>query len=84
MSGQFKGKMGLRVKRSGAKLSVKPKEYEFKMDLHIRKSAPSQLSLFLSFIDKFKTTTNSGSRYLFKIGASNPKASPSLDPIRKL
>ena len=84
ISGKFKGKMSLRFSRFGSKVNASPKEYEFKIDLHVRKSAQPKLALFLGFIDKFKTTTNSGSRYMLKISASKLGVPPVLDPIRKL
>ena len=84
ISGKFKGAMGLHLGRLGSQVKFDPREYEIKIDLSVKKSMEKDLALFLSFINKFKKTTNSGSRYLFKLGASRFQSSPSLAPINKL
>lgn len=83
ISGKFKGKMSMNLDRFGTRTNIVFKEYELKMDFHIQKAIQSKLSLFLSFIDKFKKVTNDGSRYTLKISASKPSIVPQLDPVRK-
>ncbi len=84
MSGQFKGKVGLKWRRAGTKLSVNLKDYELKLDMHVKKSLKSELALFLGFIGKFETKTNDGSRYLFEVSGPNFRSSPNLTSIQKL
>src|SRR5690606_10559800 len=67
--GKIKGQMGLRFNRVGNGVQPEFVNYDFKLDLSLDRAAEKNFGVFLSFYDKYKSVTGTGSRYVFRIFA---------------
>jgi type II secretion system protein N len=56
--------------------------YSFDVDLSAKKSFQDKAALFLSFLDSYKTPTDDGARFQFKISATSPQMPPNLGAAR--
>ena len=81
INGRFKGRIAMRLVRYGSQLQPEFGGYEFKVDLNLDRTSEKNLALFLSFIDKYKTITGTGSRYALKISAPNMQVPPTPGPL---
>jgi type II secretion system protein N len=70
VNGRIKGKVGLRLVDSGQGLTPVPGAYELKVDLTLNRDAESQLGIFLSAFDKYRTLTGSGARYAMQLNGT--------------
>ena len=83
INGTIKGSIGMEIQnRGGGSFAPVMGGYNFDIDLKIKKSFEDRGSLFLSFIDQYKTPIAGGSRYAFKLSASNPMLPPSFGALR--
>ncbi len=79
--GRFKGKISLRLSRSGNQVRPEFGGYEFKVDLNLDKASEKNFGVFLGFIDTYKTLTGTGSRYALKVSAPNTLVPPTPGPM---
>ena len=56
--------------------------YSLELDLNMKKSFEDRASLFLTFIEQFKSPTSEGSRYAFKLSATSPQSPPNMSALR--
>lgn len=82
LSGSIKGNIGLQLQNSGGSINPLIGGYDFSLDLKVKKSFEQKSSLFLSFIDQYKTALPDGARYAFKLSAANPMMPPSFGALR--
>lgn len=82
INGTVKGNLGLEIQNRGNGFAPVIGGYNFDIDLKIKKSFEQKGSLFLSFIDQYKTALPDGSRYAFKLSAANPMMPPSFGALR--
>ncbi|WP_415064009.1 type II secretion system protein GspN [Bdellovibrio sp.] len=80
--GSIKGNIGLNIVNNGGAFSHQIGAYNFEIDLKTKKSFQDRAALFLTFIDGYKTPTNEGSQYKFKVSATNPMMPPSIGAAR--
>lgn len=78
LNGTIKGGIALQIKNTNGFLEPILGAYEFTMDLNVKKDLQDRATLFLSFLDQYKTPTAAGARYQFKLSALNPMMPPSL------
>lgn len=81
LNGRFKGKMGLRFVRQGQQIAPQWSNYEVKIDLSLDRTSEKNFGLFLSFFDKYKTLTGTGSRYALKLSSPNFQTPPTSSPV---
>lgn len=81
LDGRFKGKVGLRFTRQGSQIVPIWSSYEIKVDLNLDRTSEKNFGIFLSFFDKYKTLTGTGSRYALKLSAPNFQTPPSSSPM---
>lgn len=81
IQGRFKGRMGLRLSRHGGQIVPNFSSYEFKIDLNLDRAAEKNFGVFLSFYDKYKTVTGTGSRYALKLSGPHFQAPPQAAPL---
>lgn len=81
LNGKIKGRFGMRLIRQGQSVVPMWTNYEIKIDLILDKSAEKDFGLFLSFFDKYKTLTGTGSRYAMKLSAPNFQSPPTPAPL---
>jgi type II secretion system protein N len=81
LAGKFKGNIGLRLNRMGNQVVPSFSNYEFKIDINLDRSAEKNFGLFLSFYDRYKTVTGTGSRYAFRLTAPNTQVPPEANPL---
>lgn len=80
--GTIKGNIGLNILNRGGAFSPQVGAYNFEIDLKARRSFQDRAALFLGFIDSYKTPTNEGAQYKFKLSATNPMMPPSITAVR--
>lgn len=71
INGRIKGRIAVRLRMMGPQLVPDFGAYELKVDLSFDRTTESNFKLFLSFLDKFRTVTGSGSRYAFRLAGPN-------------
>lgn len=81
LNGRFKGKLGLRFVRQGQQIVPEWSNYEIKIDLSLDRVAEKNFGVFLSFFDKYKTLTGTGSRYALKLSSPNFQVAPTSSPL---
>lgn len=82
LSGTIKGNIGLDIRNMGMGFTPVMGGYNLDIDLKVKKSFEEKSSLFLSFIDQYKTLQPDGARYAFKLSAVNPMMPPSFGALR--
>lgn len=82
INGSIKGSINLEIQNRGTSFAPVIGGYNFDIDLKIKKSFEDKSSLFLSFIDQYKSPIPGGSRYAFKLSAPNPMMPPSFGALR--
>ncbi|PIS09748.1 MAG: type II secretion system protein GspN [Bdellovibrio sp. CG10_big_fil_rev_8_21_14_0_10_47_8] len=80
--GTVKGDMNLVIQNRGGTFVPIFGAYRLDIDLNIRRSFEERASLFLSFVSQYKSPTAQGSRYSFKINATNPQLPPNISALR--
>ena len=81
LHGRFKGRLGIRLVRSGSQVIPDISSYEFKLDLNIDKSAEKSLGVYLIPFDSYKTVTGAGARYALTLSAPNTQTPPNASPL---
>ncbi len=76
LNGRFKGRFGLKLTRQGQQVVPVWSSYEIKVDLSLDKTAEKNFGPLLSFYDKYKSLTGTGSRYTLKLSAPNFRSPP--------
>lgn len=66
LNGKVRGQIDVRVLRQGAGAQPDLGAYDFRVELNTTADTARELALFLGFLDSFKTTAPTGSRYLFR------------------
>lgn len=82
LQGTVKGDIGLTIVNRGGSFGQQIGAYNFEIDLRAKKSFQDKATLFLTFIDGFKTPTAEGAQYKFRLSASNPMMPPSFGAAR--
>ena len=80
--GSIKGSLDLRIQNMGGRMYPVVGGYNLDIDLTVKKSFQDRATLFLTFIDGFKSQQADGAKYSFKVSASNLMMPPSLSPKR--
>lgn len=80
--GSIKGSLDLRIQNMGGRMYPVVGGYNLDIDLNVKKSFQDRATLFLTFIDGFKSPIAGGAKYSFKVSASNLMMPPSLTPKR--
>jgi hypothetical protein len=80
--GTIKGNIGITIINQGGRFGQQIGAYNFEIDLKAKKSFQDRASLFLSFIDGYKTPTAEGAQFKFKVSATNPMMPPSIGSSR--
>ena len=78
--GRVKGQMDLKLEKYGPSMQPNIGNYEFKVDVTVKRSIEKDLSLLFVLVDRFKTPTSDGSRYQF-IARGNGYGPPSFVPV---
>ncbi|MCB0421126.1 MAG: type II secretion system protein GspN [Bdellovibrionales bacterium] len=82
LSGRIKGKIGITFRRDRGQIKPFFEAYELKVELVTLKEGQDKFGLFLGFIDnRFKTQTNAGFTYQFKIAGSRFGAPPRFSEL---
>ena len=79
--GTIKGGINLQIQNRG-RITPVIGAYQFEIDLSVKRSLQDKASLFLSFLENFKTPTADGARYQFKLNATSPQMPPSMSALR--
>ncbi len=82
--GNIKGSLAIKFIRRGRSFIPVPGSYSFNVDLTVKDSLSKRARLFLSFVDQYKSRTQSGTgqRYALKISGVNFHAFPRINPLR--
>lgn len=80
--GTIKGRIGISIVNRGGAFGQQVGSYNFEIDLRAKKSFQDRASLFLGFIDGYKTATAEGGQYKFRVSATNPMMPPSISSSR--
>ncbi len=81
LNGQIKGQMDVRVLRSGPQPTADMSNYDFRVEINVNKTVEREFSLFLSFLDTYKSPGLNGSRYLFRATGYRFGPPPKLSPL---
>ncbi len=81
ISGAFKGKIGLRLKRQGSTVAQEWGGYEFKLKLSLDRNVEKDFSTYLGFISSYKTLTGTGSTYALRLSAPNLQTNFNISPL---
>lgn len=79
--GNIKGGINLQIQNRG-RIQPVIGAYQFDIDLSVKRSLQDKASLFLSFLENFKTPTADGARYQFKLQATSPQMPPNMSALR--
>ncbi|WP_413587288.1 type II secretion system protein GspN [Bdellovibrio sp. HCB274] len=82
LQGTVKGDIGIMIVNRGGRFGQQIGAYNFEIDLRAKKSFQDKATLFLTFIDGYKTPTADGAQYKFKLSATNPMMPPSFGAVR--
>ncbi len=80
--GTITGNLGMNVSNAGGSISPQVGDYTFNVDLKARKSFQDRATLFLTFIDSYKTPTAEGAQYKFKVTSTSPGMPPNITAPR--
>jgi type II secretion system protein N len=83
MYGRIRGKMGLELISSRGSVQHRFNAYELRIELTVKAAAEKKLSLFLSFIDKFRSPVQGGGVYRLKLSGPKFGAPPNMDPLSR-
>lgn len=81
LNGRFKGRVGLRLNNMDNRLVAEWGDYQFKIDMQLDHTAEKNFGLYLSFYDRYKTLTGSGSRFALTLSGSNFQSPPTAAPL---
>lgn len=82
LRGTVKGGVNLQLKLTPSGLMPIIGAYDFSIDLNVKKGLQDRASLFLSFLDTYKTPSADGARYAFKVSALNVFNPPNIGALR--
>ncbi|MGZ5280631.1 MAG: type II secretion system protein GspN, partial [Pseudobdellovibrionaceae bacterium] len=82
LRGRIKGTLGLQIQNRNGNFVPVLGAYNLDIDLTIRKSFQDKASLFLSFIDQYKTPTADGAQYKFKLSGTDFQSPPTMGAAR--
>lgn len=82
LTGEIKGNMGLTLKNTLSGLAPVIGNYDLSIRLNVKKDLQDRASLFLSFLDAYKTPTPDGARYAFKLSAPNAFTPPTPSALQ--
>jgi len=82
LRGTVKGGVNLQLKMTPSGLVPIIGAYDFSIDLNVKKGLQDRATLFLSFLDTYKTPTPDGARYAFKVSAINVFNPPNIGALR--
>ncbi len=82
LRGTVKGGVNLQLKLTPAGLTPIIGAYDFSIDLNVKKGLQDRATLFLSFLDSYKTPSADGARYAFKVSAINVFNPPNIGALR--
>jgi type II secretion system protein N len=82
LQGTIKGSINLNIKNGQDGFTHQVGAYSFDIDLTAKKSFQDRATLFLTFIDNFKTPTSEGAQYKFKVSANSTLTPPNIDAAR--
>lgn len=75
--GQIKGSWSVTFQK-GAGFKPILGSYNLDIDLNTKRTFETKAALFLSFLDSYKSAGNQGSRYRFKVSATNLESPPNI------
>ena len=82
LSGKVKGNISLKLLKAGSGVRPLWGAYDLKIMMDLKKRAPNQFALFLSLInDKYKSKTNSGFNYQFKLSGTRMGRPPKFSKM---
>ncbi len=82
LQGTIKGEIGLTLQSQGSGITPLIGSYNFNIDLQVKKSFQDKATLYLSFLDGYKSALSDGARYAFKINAAGPGLPPNISALR--
>lgn len=77
LSGRAKGKMNLKIDKTGAIIGA----YEISVELNVQQAAEKDLDLELALLKVFRQASASGGKYLFKVSSNSGNNVPNLGPL---
>ncbi len=80
LSGTIKGNITVNFVSQGGTVVPQLNGYNFDVNLKMKKEFEDRAQLFLILISRFKTTTDGGSQYKFKMSAPNTFVPPQFEP----
>lgn len=85
MNGKVKGNMGLAFSSQGGRLTPRPSQYDFSLDLNLDKSTEQKIGTLISTVllsgkGGKSPTVDGGARYLLNLKGF-PGSNPSIEPI---
>lgn len=80
--GTITGNMGVTINNRGNSITPQMGAYSFDVDLRTKKAFQERASLFLTFIDSYKTATPEGAQYKFKVSATAMGVPPNISAAR--
>lgn len=80
---KLKGRFDIVVRNMDGQISFEPKSYDFTVQILAKNSFKNQAEIFLTFINKFQSPSNSSDRteYLFRIASSDIRAPPNMTAV---
>lgn len=79
--GSVKGGISILFNNQGGNVRPILGAYSFEVDLNAKKSFQDKASLYLGFLDAFKTQSGDAARYQFKVNATSPQMPPSIGAL---
>ncbi len=80
--GTITGSMGLTLANHGGAVSPQMGTYSISVNLHAKRSFQDRATLFLTFIDGYKTPTADGAQYKFKVTSAAPGLPPNITAVQ--
>jgi hypothetical protein len=76
------GYLMLNIQNQGGQIVPEMGGYQLELDILIKKSLESQLGLFISLIEAYKTQTPDGARFRFRLSGNNLYTPPNFGPFK--
>lgn len=81
LTGTIKGYINLTMQNQKSKITPIVGAYNFDLDLSMKKNLVDRASMFLTFVDQFKSATTEGARFAFRLSATNPNMPPDMSAL---
>lgn len=82
LRGTIKGGIALQLKMTEGLITPLIGAYDFTIDLNVKRGLQDRAALFLSFLDQYKTPTNDGAHFQFRVSATSPFMPPNITALR--